>query len=191
MKKKLGIKNILIILAVFIFFFFFIPILINQSYKYGHGYVTMWSATDVLSYYGSIVGSAATIIALIITIRFTNKANKESHNQQKKLIVAEYKAEQLKKNFELEFEEWRGFRDTILLKMFEQNSINELIFTKPFNQLLENISFYTKLGFKEINNSLSTKEDKEFWAKSLQILYSMLKITENCFKEMKSEETKN
>lgn len=110
--------------------------MINESYKNGQGYITMWNAADVLSYYGNILGSAATIIALIVTIRFTSKTNKENYNQQKKLIIAEYKTEQYKKDFKVQSKQLRELRDTILLKMFEQNSINELIFGKPFNQLL-------------------------------------------------------
>ena len=172
------------------FFIVGIPILINESYKNGQGYITMWNAADVLSYYGNILGSAATIIALIVTIRFTSKTNEENYNQQKKLIIAEYKTEQYKKDFKVQSKQLRELRDTILLKMFDQNSINELIFGKPFNQLFENISFYCKLCVEEINNSSSTKEDKEFWGKSLQSLYGMLKIVGSCFQEDIAKETK-
>ncbi len=190
MKNKLEMKKIIIIMIVSVFFIVGIPILINESYKNGQGYITMWNAADVLSYYGNILGSAATIIALIVTIRFTSKTNEENYNQQKKLIIAEYKTEQYKKDFKVQSKQLRELRDTILLKMFDQNSINELIFGKPFNQLFENISFYCKLCVEEINNSSSTKEDKEFWGKSLQSLYGMLKIVGSCFQEDIAKETK-
>lgn len=50
-----------------------IPIIINETYKHSGFYVTMWDAADVLSYYVSIFGTAATIGALVITIRFTQR----------------------------------------------------------------------------------------------------------------------
>lgn len=53
-----------------------IPIIINEAYKYGSlygGYVTEWDAVDVLSYYGTLLGSVSTIMALAITIAFTKK----------------------------------------------------------------------------------------------------------------------
>lgn len=49
-------------MIVSVFFIVGIPILINESYKNGQGYITMWNAADVLSYYGNILGSAATIM---------------------------------------------------------------------------------------------------------------------------------
>ncbi len=73
MKK---VKVIIIWLVVIFFFVGVIPIIINESYKYGAlhgGYITMWDAADVLSYYGTLLGSISTIVALAITISFTRK----------------------------------------------------------------------------------------------------------------------
>ncbi len=73
MKK---VKVIIIWLVVILFFVGVIPIIINESYKYGAlhgGYITMWDAADVLSYYGTLLGSISTIVALAITISFTRK----------------------------------------------------------------------------------------------------------------------
>lgn len=50
-----------------------IPILINELYKYGSGYVTMWEASDVLSYYGTVLGSVIAIATLSFTILFSKK----------------------------------------------------------------------------------------------------------------------
>ena len=49
------------------------PIIINECYKKGAGYVTMWDAKDMLNYYGMIVGSAVTMAGLVVTIQFTRK----------------------------------------------------------------------------------------------------------------------
>lgn len=49
-----------------------VPIIINESYKAG-GYITLWQAEDVLSYYGTILGAAVSVIVLAATILFTRK----------------------------------------------------------------------------------------------------------------------
>ena len=66
-------KRILFAIAVLlgiILFVFGVPIVINECYKAG-GYVTLWSAENVLSYYGTILG--ATVSVLAATILFTRK----------------------------------------------------------------------------------------------------------------------
>jgi hypothetical protein len=52
---------------------FVIPIVINEIYKSNTGYVTMWKASDVLSYYGTILGACVTICSLAATILFTKR----------------------------------------------------------------------------------------------------------------------
>lgn len=52
---------------------FGIPIAINEAYKCKFGYVTLWGANDVLSYYGAILGSIIAVATLSITIVFTRK----------------------------------------------------------------------------------------------------------------------
>ena len=50
-----------------------VPFLINECYKFNDGYLTMWGASDILSYYGTVLGAVVTIIALIYTILFTRR----------------------------------------------------------------------------------------------------------------------
>ena len=45
-----------------------IPIIINELYKIGTGYMTVWGAADLLSYYGTVLGSCVTVGALIIRV---------------------------------------------------------------------------------------------------------------------------
>lgn len=71
MKSK--VKYILWIVLASLFFIVGVPITINEAYKIGTGYLTLWNAADVFSYYGTILGAGATIIALVITISFTQK----------------------------------------------------------------------------------------------------------------------
>ena len=70
MKKK--IYFIIVILLGIILFVFGVPIVINECYKAG-GYVTLWSAEDVLSYYGTILGATVSVAVLAATILFTRK----------------------------------------------------------------------------------------------------------------------
>lgn len=48
---------------------FVIPIVINESYKKGEGYITVWSGADVLSFYGALIGAIGTIILGIVAWR--------------------------------------------------------------------------------------------------------------------------
>lgn len=81
MRKKDERKKSVIKIIVWIFLFtIVIPIAINESYKHGVIYITKWDAADVLSYYGTILSVAATVIAMAITIAFTRKQiNRDSY----------------------------------------------------------------------------------------------------------------
>ena len=72
MRKKQALKVTLLIVALAVFIIGG-PFAINEAYKAGNGYVTMWGAEDVLSYYGAILGATATIVALALTIWFTKR----------------------------------------------------------------------------------------------------------------------
>lgn len=62
-----------VVLALFLIAAFIGPVIINWLYKIGPGWVTMWEAPDMLSYYGTILGAAVTAFSLILTIAFTRK----------------------------------------------------------------------------------------------------------------------
>jgi len=48
-----------------------VPLIINESYKTGKGYLTMWNAADVLSYYGNVLTFIGTGV-LGIAVMFQN-----------------------------------------------------------------------------------------------------------------------
>lgn len=56
--KKPWIKWGIIGLLAVIIFVIVVPIVINECYKANSGYMTIWGAADVLSYYGTILGDA-------------------------------------------------------------------------------------------------------------------------------------
>ena len=75
-----------IVLVISLLAIFGVPILINECYKHG-GYITMWEAADVLSYYGAILGASITVGTLAITILFTRKQiQRESYLKDKKEV---------------------------------------------------------------------------------------------------------
>ncbi|WP_047338878.1 hypothetical protein [Enterococcus cecorum] len=59
--QKSNNKRILIILVIFILIVS-VPILINVLYKYFSGDKTLWDASDLLSYYGTVISAMGTII---------------------------------------------------------------------------------------------------------------------------------
>lgn len=76
-------------LCVIVVFVFAIPIAINWAYDQPAWLSILavsWEAKDALSFYGSILGAAATIFVLQQTIKFTVKSQKE----ERKLTVKPY-----------------------------------------------------------------------------------------------------
>lgn len=67
-----------------------IPFIINESYKAGEGYITMWGAEELLAFYGNLLAAVATIVSVIITILFTvNNQKKERKLAVKPFLQSE------------------------------------------------------------------------------------------------------
>lgn len=69
---KFWIRSILTLLLVVVLVVV-VPLIINKCYLPNKGYLTVWGGADVLSYYGTLLGAAATIWVLDRTIKFTRK----------------------------------------------------------------------------------------------------------------------
>lgn len=83
-----NLKSILAGAIIAVILIFGIPILINESYKHG-GYITMWGAADVLSYYGAVLGASIAVGTLAVTILFTRKQiQRESYLNDRKAAWA-------------------------------------------------------------------------------------------------------
>lgn len=52
-----------------------IPFIINESYKTGVGYITLWNASDMLNFYGTILSFAGTVILGLVAWFLNVKAN--------------------------------------------------------------------------------------------------------------------
>lgn len=85
MKNKIGKKKILIILmviALLTFIMIGIPVIINELYKNNRGYLTLWGADDVLSFYGTILGAIGGIVGVFFTVRYSIKQYQEDARQR-------------------------------------------------------------------------------------------------------------
>lgn len=70
--KKRVIK-IIVVVFILIVLVVIVPLIINESYKQGTGYVTLWNASDVLSYYGAILASVGGIFGVFFTVKYSQK----------------------------------------------------------------------------------------------------------------------
>lgn len=75
--KKSRIKWVIIGLIAVIIFVVGVPIIINECYKTNSGYMTMWSAADMLAYYGTIVASVGAAAGVFVSIKVAAKNYKE------------------------------------------------------------------------------------------------------------------
>lgn len=81
--KNFILKHKVVASIIGILILLFIPIIINELYKIGRGYVTMWGAADVLSFYGSFLSFLGTVILGIVAFWQNHKAHKLNEQLQK------------------------------------------------------------------------------------------------------------
>lgn len=58
------------------------PFVINESYKTGTGYVTLWGAAEMLSYLGMLLAAAGTVIGVFLSIQHAQKQYQEDKRQR-------------------------------------------------------------------------------------------------------------
>ena len=62
-----------------------IPFLINESYKFGKWYITLWEAKDVLSFYGAVLSFCGTVILGALALWQNTVLSKQ--NEQYRLML--------------------------------------------------------------------------------------------------------
>lgn len=67
--------TIIILLIILVISILVVLIIINESYKMNSGYLTLWGAKELLSYFGSVISAIGTIFIGIIAFKQNNKAN--------------------------------------------------------------------------------------------------------------------
>lgn len=60
-----------------------IPFGVNEAYKVGKGYITLWGAADVLSFYGDYISFIGTVVLGIIAVMQNKKAHRLNEQVQK------------------------------------------------------------------------------------------------------------
>lgn len=80
MKKKILI--ILVVIAILTFIMIGVPVIINELYKTNIGYLTLWGADDILSFYGTILGAMGGILGVFLTVRYSIKQYQEDARQR-------------------------------------------------------------------------------------------------------------
>jgi len=83
-KLKCVIATILLIILTF-----GIVIVINESYKVGKGYITLWEPADTLGFYGSYLSFLGTVILGIVAI-YQNKKSQDLNEKLEKLQQAQF-----------------------------------------------------------------------------------------------------
>lgn len=88
--NKYSWKIVILLLLSALFLLFAIPHFINKAYDIGGFYETNWGAGDVLSFYGSVLGGFATLMAIYITIRRENRIRRYDEQKQKNEVKIQY-----------------------------------------------------------------------------------------------------
>ncbi len=66
-----------------------IAIAINESYKAGNGYITLWQPADTLAFYGSYLSFVGTVVLGTVAV-YQNKKAQDLNDQLQKLQQAQY-----------------------------------------------------------------------------------------------------
>ena len=66
-------KKIILLVILILVMAFVIPVIINEFYKTGQGYITVWSGADVLAFYGAIISAIGSIVLGIIAWQQNNR----------------------------------------------------------------------------------------------------------------------
>ncbi len=121
-KRKILLFCIIGILLIIILNFL-IPILINEAYIANSGYLTLWGASDVLVFYGTILSFLGTVILGTLTYFLNIKANdlnekanninRRANDINKRLILLEEEKFKLELQPYVLITNWKLYKDDI------------------------------------------------------------------------------
>ncbi len=86
-------STLVAIITTLLFLLIGVPIIINELYKYPGGYYTLWNPSDVLQFYGSVLGAVGTAVAIYISLFLAKRTaqaeiEKERLNNQYMILSA-------------------------------------------------------------------------------------------------------
>lgn len=145
--KKSFLVTSLIAIAILLAVIILGPIVINECYKNNQGYITLWGANEVLSYYGTVISAIGTIVLGIITVIVTSKFTKTSNNiQEEALKMNAYSSVQIEKCFIYDFDNHNDLR----------------ILFKANNPFINSISIAAVTAFYGLQGGVIKKDKIEF-----------------------------
>ena len=156
-------RRIIIPVIILSFVIIVIPICINEAYKCNAGYTTLWGASELLAYYGTILGAISSIAIAVMTIRFTRKQIKSENflNQEMRKLT------QIENNY------------VHVLRNINPITISEIIIKTNFHdgitKILQTISELQKyigdlkIMFDDLSLSIGRNEYKELEHLVLQL----------------------
>lgn len=166
-----------------------IPLIINYLYLKGANYETpntSYSSSDLLVFYGTVLGASATIIAVVLTIISTNRNSTSEQKLQTKRILASIRENELR-NQHSDFKAYcEKIKSVIMMEKLEKSNI--FSFLTINNKICEYIEGLNEVNayFRNLNIS-DIKEEIEFREKTVSIL---LKISKDFLLPF-SNETRN
>jgi hypothetical protein len=158
MKKML---TIIVCIAISMLLLFGVPFGINEVYKIG-GYVTDWGATEVLLYWGSVLGGLATLWAIYTSLLFEKR--KERYQEISKWLFDAL--DNLDANTSLSFKKRIDEKKEYLLYRINQNKerVIDLISTQEFYGLVSKACMCKKLEIR------LSSDEKRVFQKTLTLL---------------------
>lgn len=140
-----------------------VPFFINEFYKSGEGYVTLWEAKDVLAFYGSYISFIGTILLGILALYqnyIFKKENDEAQLKLEKINLKMFKIEEKRekeKLFELYFsyveEASKIFNPGIIIGETERCSNNDDMFFSVTSIDMNTFNLERKLYFFDKDNA--------------------------------------
>lgn len=161
---------------------------INEAYKKNNGYITVWSADVALTYFGTIIGALVTVVALIVTIYFTNKTNREEREYQNQKVILDIKKERLLQKQEDYLEVVSNIKQIILLENKEESIFEKIFVNASANSLAQKFIDAMKVCEYQYSRNEMTDRSREFWKENQLILTDYMKLLSDYYK---SEEEYN
>ena len=62
-----------LVFVLFIFLVFIVPVIINELYQVGDGYITLWGASEVLAFYAVVLSGIISITTVLVTVYCSKK----------------------------------------------------------------------------------------------------------------------
>lgn len=139
MNKKIKFTIVFISIVLLIV----IPFIINILFKVDFGISLIqseWSAGEALSFYGSVLSFAGTVILGYITVWQTKKANSISEKLLKNSLNESTVIPQLQPNIEIEFKENKD--TTITMSTHHKLDYGAIIAFEPYDKDIERLNVY-------------------------------------------------